>query len=763
MVVVALGLAPWSRPRSVVVEESDLCKSADRLLVLRSRQPYVARDVVQRHTGVPLSVVRTRSSRQRGAGALFVTTSLAAGSLLLAPMPASAADGTTVRLAPSSNGYIGPIISSDGNVVVYSPGAGDPQPEGLPPSEGNHLYLLDLVGGTTERVSVTTDGAAPVGREDVSTLNYDVDGDGSRVVFDWQGGPLASTPAGGDCRGLVLRDRAGDGGRGVTSCAAPAWEGGEADGWSYSPQISDDGTRIVFLSEATNLVQGDVADVPGTVDVFVRDLPDGPTRRLSSPDLRSPGVDGKAPFPPFALSADGSTVAWLAYELDGIKQVLVVDDLVTDARTTLPGITDPFRPVLSGDGRLVSFISADSLVPGDTDEEMDGYLFDRDAPTGDALSLPAADLPVDGTPDLVVEISDDGTFALVLGSSGWEPDEVTVEPGAYVLYRRNLVTGEVDVVNVGLDGVVEADDAGGGFWTRSLSADGSRVVFVAAAGNLVAGDDEATQDAFLRAFHPPAPPGTLEEELDGSGAPLSTGAEATPELPVVLTVDPPAGLTGTLTVTPTPNDPAVPTGYSLFSAEWDTSLAISGPQASAADPYVLTLTVDQSLLAGIEPADVQVFKDGAPVADCTGAGAVPDPCVAARSAAADGDAVLAVRTTGFSTWSAGRLDYDLAGPLWPLEASPAANAGFAGLPVVVPFRLGGYRGGHVLAGSPMVASCVAHTPSTPLASGSWKVIYLPLVRSYVFTWLTPKSAAGCQDVRLALRDGSDLTVRFRLR
>src|SRR6185369_2138981 len=54
-----------------------------------------------------------------------------------------------------------------------------------------------------------------------------------------------------------------------------------SDGLIYDlsgPAISADGRHVVFASRATNLVPG---DTNGKLDVFVRDLDDGITRRVS--------------------------------------------------------------------------------------------------------------------------------------------------------------------------------------------------------------------------------------------------------------------------------------------------------------------------------------------------------------------------------------------------------------------------------------------------------------------------------------------------
>ena len=141
------------------------------------------------------------------------------------------------------------------------------------------------------------------------------------------------------------------------------------------------------------------------------------------------------------------------------------------------------------------------------------------------------------------------------------------------------------------------------------------------------------------------------------------GIGASVAVPVQTQLAVPVGVSGQITVTPQPAGPS-PAGYVLFGTQID----LTGPAApSAAAPYVATFAIDASALAGISPDDVQVFRNGVAVADCTDASAaIPDPCVAARGPVPDasGDAFITVRTTQFSAWTVGRrvIGVDSASP-----------------------------------------------------------------------------------------------------
>jgi hypothetical protein len=78
---------------------------------------------------------------------------------------------------------------------------------------------------------------------------------------------------------------------------------------------------------------------------------------------------------------------------------------------------------------------------------------------------------------------------------------------------------------------------------------------------------------------------------------------------------------------------------------------ISAPSASVENPLVLTFNLHSSV-AGTDPNAVVIFKAGAWVGACTGAGATPDPCVESRTLVGDNIEIV-VRTSTASPWNFG--------------------------------------------------------------------------------------------------------------
>ena len=119
--------------------------------------------------------------------------------------------------------------------------------------------------------------------------------------------------------------------------------------------------------------------------------------------------------------------------------------------------------------------------------------------------------------------------------------------------------------------------------------------------------------------------------------------------PVQTSVTTPAG--GAVSITEKQAASSGPTGFQLFGDETD----ITAPGAAASFPLTLAFSIDPSLLNGVLPAAVQVFRDGVVIADCTTADgtATPDPCVFSRSAVSNGGASIVVLSSHASHWTFG--------------------------------------------------------------------------------------------------------------
>jgi Tol biopolymer transport system component len=352
------------------------------------------------------------------------------------------------------------------------------------------VFWTDLWAGTLVRASV--DGAGQEGNGD--SHGATVSADGRLVAFQ----SLASNLVPGDSNGVAdifVRDLAA----GTTTCVSRGIGGVPADGPSRYPMLSRDGTAVVFESQATNLVPG---DTNGRKDVFVRDLASGQTRRI---DVGPGGqqADGDSGAPTF--SPDGTHVVFVSYatnlvanDTNGVLDVFVCD-LATGALARASedaagtgGDADASDAYLSGDGRLAVFRSrASNLVPGDTNNVADVFL--KDVQSGSIARVSMTSYGGQVRWDCYAPwITPDGRFVLFATIDG------TVVPGDTNLcadvFVRDLAQGTLERASVGDLG--QQGDAGSSY--PIPSDDARRIVFTSPASNFVAGDSNGVQDVFVR-------------------------------------------------------------------------------------------------------------------------------------------------------------------------------------------------------------------------------------------------------------------------
>ncbi|MFG2074309.1 S8 family serine peptidase [Nonomuraea maritima] len=156
-----------------------------------------------------------------------------------------------------------PVLSADGNVVVFGNGLGL-----------GELYTQNLTTGRTDMVSITRDG------QGANALTYgpSLTADGGKVVFSSDSANLVE----GDTNGrndVFLRDIAA----GTTTLLSRDPDGGAADDRSEIPSISADGRYVAYQTVANNLTEGDTNH---RSDIYVYDLVAGPESLFTLSDLK---------------------------------------------------------------------------------------------------------------------------------------------------------------------------------------------------------------------------------------------------------------------------------------------------------------------------------------------------------------------------------------------------------------------------------------------------------------------------------------------
>ena len=175
---------------------------------------------------------------------------------------------------------------------------------------------------------------------------------------------------------------------GTTERVSVAADGSEADWRSYEPALSADGRYVVFVSGATNLVPGDTNN---NYDVFLVDRDADSIERIT-------------------MGYDGTEIGFACYS-----------------------------PVVSGDGRYIVFESwAKNLVPDDTNDIVDIFLYDRDSQVTTR-----------------VNVADDGTQA-----NDWSSYPTLSADGRFVSFSSGATTLVSGDANGDYDVFVRATGAG---------------------------------------------------------------------------------------------------------------------------------------------------------------------------------------------------------------------------------------------------------------------------------------------------------------
>ncbi len=324
------------------------------------------------------------------------------------------------------------------------------------------------------------------------------------------------------CLDIFLYDRS----TGATRRLTQSPGGGAADGDSIAPAISADGRWVAFWSAADNLVPGgsDTCQQSATsitcMYIYLYDMQSGSMTRIplgAVPGGNVFGVDR------ISLSADGRYVGFTATRsqasvsspsanptpsgtpsdpntgspaettfptLQQNSEAVVYDrqagllEFENQTENGVPGNAPSNSPVLSADGRYVSFVStASNLVSGDRNEHSDVFL--RDRQTGKVELVSVSSDGIQGNNDSGVTFNGRSFYSLNLSSDGryvvFQSQATNLQSGADVacawqaipscnsLYVRDLKTGRTSLITL-------VPDQGYAFFP-GISADGRWVLF----------------------------------------------------------------------------------------------------------------------------------------------------------------------------------------------------------------------------------------------------------------------------------------------
>jgi Tol biopolymer transport system component len=394
--------------------------------------------------------------------------------------------GTTERVsvpaggAQADGGSYFPAISADGRVIAFESVARNLVPGDTDGRGG--VYVRDLNSGTTERVSVSTRRAPARG---AFWRSPSISADGNLVAFT----------AVDTAERAVVRDRAAA----TTEVIALPGNAGPVILDSGEPAISDDGRFVAFVSAVANRIPGDNRV---TTDIYVRDRRTGETALVSVAPDGAP-ADGSSSSP--SISADGRLVAFVSDagnlvpgDNNGQLDVFVRDwqagrtELMSARPGGAPGNGASFSPAISDDGSVVAFASrASNLVTGDSNGVVDLFVRDRHTRTTELVSAGASGEPANGWSESPAISHDGQVIAFASAASNLVPGDTN---GVVDLFARDRRTKTTELVSLSAEG----EPANGGSAFPAISRDGQLVAFVSLADNLVTGDVNRAEDAFVR-------------------------------------------------------------------------------------------------------------------------------------------------------------------------------------------------------------------------------------------------------------------------
>jgi VCBS repeat-containing protein len=287
---------------------------------------------------------------------------------------------------------------------------------------------------------------------------------------------------------------------GAITLVDTAADGSQANNQSYNPVFSADGTKVAFVSDASNLVTDDT-NVQS--DIFVKDLTTGAIMRVNT-TVDGSQVDGNGGK--LGISADGTKVVFSSFANNlvtddtNVQSDIFVKDLTTGAimrvNTTADGSqADAYssNPAISADGTKVAFISdARNLVLNDTNVQSD--IFVKDLITGAIMrvNMTADGLQANGHSGKPVFSADGTKVAFISDASNLVSDDTN---GVYDVFVKDLVSGEISRVSTAADGANGINNVN---YMPVFSPDGMKVAFYSLADNLVANDTNGATDIFIK-------------------------------------------------------------------------------------------------------------------------------------------------------------------------------------------------------------------------------------------------------------------------
>lgn len=274
--------------------------------------------------------------------------------------PAISGNGQYVAFRSDSTNLTADVVSgnqvyvrdmfADTTILVSRNASGSPQGGGEPDidnlgrwvsyraSPGNSVWAVDTWNCTAADCTVIRADLNNAGNPvpgHTSVLFPKISGNGEFVTWESNAVGYVDNDTNGQAD-IFVRDFA----LSQTYRVSLASNGAEANGFSYTPDISDDGRFVSFTSNATNLAS---ADTNLSIDVFVHDRQTGETVRVSEPNE---GGNANAGADFYArIAGNGAAVAF-----DTNSSNLLPEDTDSTEDVYLASLVPPNQPPIANPG-----------------------------------------------------------------------------------------------------------------------------------------------------------------------------------------------------------------------------------------------------------------------------------------------------------------------------------------------------------------------------------------------------------------------------
>ncbi len=396
--------------------------------------------------------------------------------------------GETIRVSTSSSGgqsngqnTMG-SVSADGRFLSFRSNSTNL----ISGVSGEQAYVKNLETGELVLASSTSDGVQGNGYSSQGSLSAD----GRYMVFFSNSSNLLPGVSGDN---IYVKDLQ----TGELHLASSNEDGVQGNGLSAGGNISADGRYVAFRSHSTNFLPG-----VNSGQIYVKDLHTGKLHLASSTQDGVQGNDSSNSGT--TLSADGRYLLFRSFATNLLPGVgtdqLYMKDLHTGALQLVSGNQSGVQGngdnngtgTLSADGRYIAFASdSTNLLTG-----VSGWqIYVKDVQTGELRLGSSNKDGIQGSGNsYLYSLSADGRYLSIAGNANF-----TAGVSGWQIYRKDLLTGEMELVSRSADGAADANNgASPPIKASFISADGSKVFFHTDSSNLIAGDTNGLSDIFMR-------------------------------------------------------------------------------------------------------------------------------------------------------------------------------------------------------------------------------------------------------------------------